>query len=832
MTDRAAHVGYHLVGDGRRELEADIGYRPRPSRRVLRDSCAARRRRSISARSRSITALLIALGHRSTSPGKAAAPRLQLWVGLLLLIPASEVAIVIVQRLVALLIRPRRLLRLEFSDGLPPHARTMVIVPVLLTSVSEVEELLERLEVAALANVDPRIHFAILSDFVDAPRPRHAGGRRAHRCGAQTASTALNQRFARNRRQPLLSVSPRAAVERARSDLDGLGTQARARSRSSTGCCAARQTRASRCRSARWRFSRRCAIASRSTRTPACRGTSAKKLVGIIAHPLNQARLDPVSRRVTSGYGILQPRVSVTIASVIGLAVRAHLCRAHRRRPVHDGRVGPVPGSVRRGDLHRKRPVRRGCLHGGAREPRPGQRRAVSRSLRGTLTREPRSCPTSRSWTTIRPAFWRTHADSTGGREATGSCCRGCCLSCRRRTGWTRNPLPLIARWKIVDNLRRSLVAPATDRAVPVRLDVPAGQPESVDAGDAGRSDVRGVPLARRGDRAPRSPGSHGGCCCRNLLDDMKIALARAWLQLTFAAYHACEMTHAIAVTLVRVGVTRRKMLEWQTAATSRHLIDAASRGGTSAVCRADGGQPAVRDRLRSPRRPRCNLARCRRRCRSWRCGWPRRLSPTRSASRSRAGDWEIKPDDRRFLRLHGQKDVALLRRVRRTVRPLAAAGQRSGDTRSRRIAHRTSPTNIGMSLLATLAALRSRVHPHPRARRADRGDAVDARGPGTLRRSFLQLVRLADPCAADAAATSLRWTAATSPRRSSPSRSGLRELWSAVPAESDTSRDSRRSSFLLQQALDEEGRGASGHQPNRQQGIDRDAVATRSRRR
>ena len=204
----------------------------------------------------------------------------------------------VVQRLVALLIRPRRLLRLEFQDGLPPHARTMVIVPVLLTTVSEVEELLERLEVAALANIDPRIHFAILSDFVDAPRrdmPEDAALIEAARHGID----ALNQRLGQPDGTPLLPVPPRAAMERARSDLDGLGTQAR-QDRGVQPAVARVRTDTS--------FSvqvgaldvlpsiRYCLTLDSDTRLPR---DAARKLVGIIAHPLNQAHLDPVSRRVT-----------------------------------------------------------------------------------------------------------------------------------------------------------------------------------------------------------------------------------------------------------------------------------------------------------------------------------------------------------------------------------------------------------------------------------------------------------------------------------------------------------------------------------------------------
>ena len=123
MTDRAAHVGYHLVGDGRRDLEADIGYRPRASRRlrrVVRSSPTVFYAGSVGL----ITALLIGLG-MAYFRGEGGMPGSQFWVALLLLVPATEVAVILVQRIVATLVRPQRLLRLELKDGLPPQARTM-----------------------------------------------------------------------------------------------------------------------------------------------------------------------------------------------------------------------------------------------------------------------------------------------------------------------------------------------------------------------------------------------------------------------------------------------------------------------------------------------------------------------------------------------------------------------------------------------------------------------------------------------------------------------------------------------------------------------------------
>jgi cyclic beta-1,2-glucan synthetase len=86
---------------------------------------------------------------------------------LLALLPASDFAIACVQRAVVHLVRPKRLPRLDFSAGRADSARTMVIIPDDADERRGVETLLEHVEVLALGNMDPCIHFAMLSDFAD-----------------------------------------------------------------------------------------------------------------------------------------------------------------------------------------------------------------------------------------------------------------------------------------------------------------------------------------------------------------------------------------------------------------------------------------------------------------------------------------------------------------------------------------------------------------------------------------------------------------------------------------------------------------------------------------
>ena len=312
--DRAAHVGYHLIGKGRRDLETDLAYRPRFGRRVRRSvfvHASAVYLGSIGL----VTALLIGLGAAYVH-GQGVSRWTLASVALLLLLPASEVAIAFIQRLAARLAPPRRLPRLDYQAGIPENARTMVVVPTLLTSVSGVNERLEHLEVLALGNLDPRIHFAILSDFADAPAremPEDEAILEAARAGIE----ALNARFGEGHahrfylfhrvRQWNPGESAWMGWERKRGKIEEFNRLLRGATDTSyslqVGDGETLPT------------VRYCITLDSDTRLPR---DAAKKLIGIIAHPLNRPHFDPRCGRVTEGYGILQPRVSVTMASAAG----------------------------------------------------------------------------------------------------------------------------------------------------------------------------------------------------------------------------------------------------------------------------------------------------------------------------------------------------------------------------------------------------------------------------------------------------------------------------------------------------------------------------------
>jgi cyclic beta-1,2-glucan synthetase len=161
---RESHVGYHLIGAGRRWFDRSVAWRPDLRQRVRRVFFACATPGYLGAITAG-TALLVAVAvlHAASYGWHGSS---LLLVALLTMVPASELVIQVLQRLISYLIPPRRLPRLELG-AVPASASTMVIVPTILDSVERVRDLIAHVEVQALGNLDPHIHFAILSDFPD-----------------------------------------------------------------------------------------------------------------------------------------------------------------------------------------------------------------------------------------------------------------------------------------------------------------------------------------------------------------------------------------------------------------------------------------------------------------------------------------------------------------------------------------------------------------------------------------------------------------------------------------------------------------------------------------
>jgi cyclic beta-1,2-glucan synthetase len=692
--DRAAHVGYHLIDQGRRDLETDLAYRP---------GLASRAKRLVFGHATVcylapiavLTAVLLTAA-AAYARHNGASTRVLVAMVLLLLIPAADAAIALAQRLIAWAIPPRRLARLDFSSHIPDDARTMVIVPTMLTSTDSVAALLEHVEVLALGNLDPRIHFAILSDFTDADSrdlPADPALLAAAREGIENLNRRLGpehaDRFFLFHRQRQWNARERAWMgwERKRGKIEEFNRLLRGASDTSFRVQVGELKILP---SVRY-----CITLDTDTRLPR---DAAKELVGIISHPLNRPLFDPRVGRVTEGYGILQPRVSVTMASAAGsLFARTYA-----------GHTGVDPYTTAVSDVYQDL-FKEGIFTGKGLYDVD----AFVASLEG---RVPENALLSHDL--FEGLYARTALVSDV--EVVDDYPSSVLAHARRQHRWVRgdwqilwwlfpfvpstkglkrNRLPLVSRWKILDNLRRSLMAPATAALLLLGWTV---LPGASAVWTAIALAAVYLPVCLRLFQLLGGPKGleSGPAFLRTTIDDLKTDAVRVSLQLTFLANHAYEMLHAIIVTLVRLGITKHSLLEWETAAASAH------RGGPPRL------RVFAREMIASPLvavgglalviliRPHALLV-------SvpvlalWAAAPVIAYALSRPVPTRRA---VLGAEDRAFL-------VSVARKTWRYFETFtgsedhALAPDNVQLVPELTVAHRTSPTNIGMALLATVAA-------------------------------------------------------------------------------------------------------------------------------
>lgn len=309
--DRCAHVGFYLIDSGLPMLERAC---------AVRMSCKTGIERLIRRWPMGfygggivVLSLLAASGFLRYFGMQGVAGWHIPVFGLLFLLCASQLAVSLVNWLILLLVKPRLLPRLDFSKGIAAECRTIVVVPTMITSHKGVEQLLENLEIHHLATRDARLHFALLTDFSDASSEIMPGDE-ALLAQARTGVEMLNQKYPLGRHSRFfLFHRPRRwhpgdevwmGHERKRGKLMEFNSLLRG---GSQGCFSEVVGETGILSSIRYVIT-----LDTDTRLPR---DAARQLVGTIAHPLNRPHFDASRGVVTKGYGIIQPRVSVSLPS-------------------------------------------------------------------------------------------------------------------------------------------------------------------------------------------------------------------------------------------------------------------------------------------------------------------------------------------------------------------------------------------------------------------------------------------------------------------------------------------------------------------------------------
>jgi hypothetical protein len=438
------HVGYYVVGGGVAQLRQ-----------------AARVRRSVSMLVRDIVLAIPSAVYLSgaavltagvLTAVRAATGALPWWYYGLLLIPASQAALAIANLLVGNFLKPRALPRMDFQNGIPDEFRTVVVVPSLLLSAETVERLVGNLEISYLANRDRNLFFALLTDLPDSDESQ--GGEDLVEQCAQGIRT-LNRRYRDADAAPFFlfhrsrewnaSECRWIGRERKRGKLDDFNQFLLGRGdRFSVTIGKTEQLAGTRY------------VITLDSDTQLPRET-AVKLAGNMAHPLNRPVFEEATGLVCEGYGLLQPRIGISIES----ASKTHLAS------IYSGQVGFDPYTKAVSDVYQDLFGRATFTGKGIYDVAAFDRATRGRFPDNTLLSHDliegehvrAGLVTDIEMIDDYPSRYQTFAKRKH-RWVRGDWQIFLWLLPRvpdAQWKWVPNPLPLVSRWKIFDNLRRSL---------------------------------------------------------------------------------------------------------------------------------------------------------------------------------------------------------------------------------------------------------------------------------------------------------------------------------------------------------------------------------------
>jgi cyclic beta-1,2-glucan synthetase len=689
--DHTSHVGYYLIDRGLQQLERAVAARLgliERVRRVIRRFPLALHLGAILLITVALTAGLMAQARADGVDGWALA-----LLGIPVLLAASQLASALVNWLATLLAMPQRLPRMDYARGLPPALRTLVVIPAMLAGRDRIEALLEALEVRFLGNQDEYLHFGLLTDFLDAQRET-LDADAALLQQARSGIERLNAKYRADGKDRFLLLhrarrwNPSERIwmgyERKRgklADLNALlrGSGAHGFSTIVGDVAALADVKY---------------VITLDTDTQLPRD-SARQFVAAMAHPLNRPRYDENRRRVTGGYGILQPGVAASL-SWSRPSRYAQLCGS-------EPGIDPYTRSVSNvyQDLFGEGSfIGKGIYDVDAFERSLKDRFPENRILSHDLLE---GCYARSGLISDVPLFEEYPARYQADVDRQQRWIRGdwqiarwllpCVPGAHRR--WLRNPLSALSRWKILDNLRRSVVPAALllllllawsalprpwlwTLAVTGVVLVPALLADALD--------LFRKPAEMRLDQHLAA-----------VLRAARRNLALAGFRLACLPYEALYSLDAILRTAWRMLVTRRRLLEWRVSGDRE--IEAA---GLAASYRTMWIAPALAATaaIASGFRPEALLA----------------AMPILALwlAAPAIACWLSQPLRRRETALSAEQTLFLRRVARRTwaffERFVTAEDHwlvpdNVQEHPASAIAHRSSPTNIGLALTANLAA-------------------------------------------------------------------------------------------------------------------------------
>jgi len=557
-SSRACHVGFYLLDTGRPELEARLGYRPSQSVRLRR--CLFAHPTLVYLGSISLFTLAILLSAVCYALVTGGTTVQITGAGLLALLPAMAISVNLINWIITHNLPPRVLPRMDFEKGIPAECSTMVVIPTLATERREIESLLGQLELHFLGNSEPHLYFALLTDFADASQ-QHMPDDDALLEQLKLGIQALNEKHCRGdpgsfylfHRDRKWNPSEDCWMgwERKRGKLVEFNSLLRGSAATSYSTT----------------------VGDRDT-LPAIKYVitvdadtvlprdSARRLIATLAHPLNEAEFDPGNGAIIAGYTVLQPRVEIKPTSA-GQSIFTRIFAG-------DTTLDPYTLAV--SDVYQDLFGEGIYIGKGIYEVAAFERSLVGRVRDNTLLSHdlfegiqgrtglvtdvvlfedypPHYLAYSRRlhrWTRgdwqLLPWLVPEVPDAGNGKMPSG--------------------LSVLDRWKILNNLSRSLLAPAM---LAFLVSAWVWLPGSALVWTLAGVVAPAVPLLLRiaSGLTQRLRGTPRGSEASSLQADV----GRWLLALTFLPYETLLVLDAIASTLVRLTITRKRLLQWTTSA-------------------------------------------------------------------------------------------------------------------------------------------------------------------------------------------------------------------------------------------------------------------------
>ncbi|MDP9147193.1 MAG: glycosyl transferase, partial [Acidobacteriota bacterium] len=556
--ERRGHVGYYLVDRGRQVLQKRIEYHAAGFQQITEAFHDAPELLYFI----SLEVLIVAIMAFVVSGLRVGVPLVA--ASLLLLLPASESALDIINQLVTFFIPPRALPKLDFSKGIPEDSLTMVAIPTLLINEEQIRDLVRTLEIRYIGNRDPHLFFALLTDPPDSRERFDENEHYVALCSSLIED--LNRKYSDTGVSPFYHLHRHRVFneventwmgwERKRGKLLDFNELLRGETDKfpvKIGDLPV-LTRV-----------RYVITLDSDTQLPR---DSAHRLIGAMAHPLNRAEINPATNTVQQGYGVLQPRVGISV----------HSANRSRLAYIYSGQTGLDIYTRAVSDVYQDL-FGEGIFTGKGIYDVDVFRQVLGRRFPSNAILSHDLIEGSYARTALLsdveiiddyPSHFRAHS--------------------RRKHRWIRgdwqilrwlfprvpdasgnlikNPLKFVSRWKILDNLRRSVTETATFVLLLAAWFFLPGSAEYWTAATVALMlTPRYVQLLLSLARLENDGNAFAHV--KQILGDFVTGQVNVLIFFTFLAHQTLVTMDAIFRTVVRLTVTHRNLLEWETAAQS-----------------------------------------------------------------------------------------------------------------------------------------------------------------------------------------------------------------------------------------------------------------------